>query len=188
MRKLFTISLLVPILVFITISIGTAEDWTCISYQTENGDFNTKFWKEKYFGGDDGDVGNVVMAVGQGFILQGLTLTIPPTAGPPYTTIYEGGTLILNSSGPWLPMLPWLPQRKLKATGIEATNISHVDGDPALDFQLIINSVELEGTDCSLTVIVDYNAADDPKYKKKEGVFQKGNSFHALVEICCPDP
>jgi hypothetical protein len=42
--------------------------------QTQNfsspGDFATKFWKEKYLGGNDGQLGNVLMAVGEGFDFQ----------------------------------------------------------------------------------------------------------------------
>jgi hypothetical protein len=39
-------------------------------YSTANGDFYTKFWKEMFKGGGPGQVGNTVMALGEGFIFN----------------------------------------------------------------------------------------------------------------------
>ncbi|MBC8420054.1 MAG: hypothetical protein H8E10_15820 [Desulfobacterales bacterium] len=63
------------------------------TWKSADGDFTTHFWKEKFFGGGHGDVGNVLMAVGQGFSLQNVMLTmapltqgvVPNTKYPPFT-------------------------------------------------------------------------------------------------------
>ena len=36
--------------------------------------FKTKFWKENFFGGGPGQPGNILMAVGKGFMLQNVVL------------------------------------------------------------------------------------------------------------------
>ena len=39
-------------------------------YSTENGDFYTKFWKELFKGGYPGQPGNVLQALGEGYIFN----------------------------------------------------------------------------------------------------------------------
>jgi hypothetical protein len=92
--------------------------------------FTTKFWKEKFFGGAAGQVGNVLMAIGKGFVFQNAVIKEPPV-GPSfeplpwctelggaltYETTYEDGMLTLNPSGPW--------RQNFKAKDVKAINTS----------------------------------------------------------------
>jgi len=91
------------------------------TYSTENGDFYTKFWKELFKGGFPGQPGNVLMALGEGFIFnQAKLVTVMPSPDPAYTymTTYTGGMMTLNPSG------PWCDSGTLKAKNITAVNYS----------------------------------------------------------------
>jgi hypothetical protein len=157
-------------------------------YSTANEDFTTKFWKEKYFGGDDGSPGNVLMAVGEGFVFQNAVLEsvvvgmvpIPGQVGmqPGWVTTYTGGRLTLNPSGPW--------DDKIILRDVTATNMSSRDGNGYLFFTL-----SFSGTDPKSGATVDVTAtfyANDDNYEKKETkkgkpVFQRGYDFDAEIEI-----
>ena len=131
------------------------------------GNFTTKFWKEKFFGGGPGEPGNVLMAIGQGFTLQNVVLQEP---GPElctgencaftepdhpcliggwiynYKTIYKGGFLRLNK-GPQKGLNKgelkglWLRKGKLKdSTDLTVTNYSAHNPDGSLaHFCLVMN-------------------------------------------------
>jgi hypothetical protein len=154
-------------------------------------DFTTKFWKEKFFGGGPGEPGNVLMAIGQGFVFQNAVLKEPPVAGElpewcayvqgvvSYITTYEGGMLTLNSSG------PWLKKGNLKAKNVTATNTSCHDPDGnLLGFRL-----EMIGSFQKSTYSFDVQASfivEDDNYEVKTDdgmVFQVGHDFDAIITI-----
>lgn len=163
-----------------------------VIFTTENGDFVTHFWKEKYFGGGDGKPGNVLMAVGKGFIFQNAVLTkvetgtvpIPYTEGGSqsgYVTTYEGGQLVLNPRGPWKDIII--------LSDVTATNMSGRDGEGYLFFTLTFS-----GEDLKSGAFVDVTAwfyANDENYEKQvtrkgKPVFQRGYGFDAEIEITYP--
>jgi hypothetical protein len=91
------------------------------TYSTANGDFYTKFWKELFKGGFPGQPGNVIMALGEGYILnQAKLVTVEASNNAEYTymTTYAGGMMTLNPSG------PWCDSGTLKAKNITAVNYS----------------------------------------------------------------
>jgi hypothetical protein len=170
------------------------------SYSTDDGDFTTTFWKEKFFGGGPGQPGNVLMAVGQGFILQNVVLqSVEECAGEAdqwcglatgdpcysnqwdYKTTYEGGFLRLNSKG------PWLKKGKLKdATDLQATNYSYVDQDNNLHFCLTINDAFDRVQNVSYDIVATFDGTPDNyqmKYDEDGPVFQKGYYFNAVITI-----
>lgn len=158
-------------------------------------DFTTKFWMEKFFGGGPGKPGNVLMAIGEGFVFQNAVLEsvselkgemfpswcIPLGGSFAYETTYTGGMLTLNSSG------PWLKKGSLKATDVEeATNIScHDSLGNLLGFQLTMGgqfdkSIYTFGIEATFTVTPDnYQIKTDA-----EGVvFQRGYYFGATITL-----
>ena len=99
-------------------------------------DVTTKFWKEKFLGGGPGQPGNVLMAVGRGFMFQNAVLesVVPTGNADEYFTTYTGGRLTLNSKG------PWLEKGNLKAKGVTVQNISRFDNDTGyLEFTLTMS-------------------------------------------------
>jgi len=155
-------------------------------YSTANGDFTTKFWKEKFIGGGPGQPGNVLMAIGQGFVFQNAVLEkVEPLVNVDgnvigYATMYTGGRLTLNSRG------PWLDKKKYQITDILATNVSSRDDDGNLLFTLnFVGTDEKAGV--SLVVTVDFHA-DAENYEIKydeDGTpdFHRGFDFDAAIEI-----
>ena len=155
-------------------------------------DFATKFWKEKFFGGGPGQPGNVLMAIGQGFVFQNAVLQeVVPYDIPgwctdlegvvSYQTTYEGGMLTLNSSG------PWLKKGSLKAKNVTATNISCHDGSGnLLGFELTMEgpfnkSAYFFDITASFTVTPDnYEVKTD---SRNGVVFQEGYDFESTITI-----
>lgn len=158
-------------------------------------DFKTKFWKEKFFGGGPGVPGNVLMAIGKGFVFQNAVLQ---AVGPvqeaedlswctgldgavAYETTYTGGMLTLNSSG------PWLKKGNLKAKNVTAKNIScHDASENLLGFKLMMDgefqkSNYLFDIQASFVVEPDnYQVKTDPDGGM---VFQVGKDFDATITI-----
>ncbi|MBW1895727.1 MAG: hypothetical protein JRI47_01585, partial [Deltaproteobacteria bacterium] len=130
MKKIGLLSLVFVLVLSFGIS-ARAED-----YSTANGDFTTKFWKEKFIGGGPGAPGNILMAIGQGFVFQNAVLEKAESLFNAdnnvigYTTTYTGGRLTLNSQG------PWLDKKKYQATDIDAINVSSRDDEGNLFFTL----------------------------------------------------
>lgn len=162
--------------------------------------FTTKFFKEKFFGGGPGQPGNVLMAKGQGFMLQnvvlqeatlcsevgtdcGLVSTDPCYATDwTYKTVYEGGMLTLNSKG------PWLDKGMLKAKGlITATNYSRNDTEGnLLGFCMVITGEFKNGLNSFNAVALFEVTSDNYQFKQDEEgkpVFQRGNDFDAVITI-----
>lgn len=159
--------------------------------------FTTKFFKEKFFGGGPGMSGNVLMAIGKGFVLQNVVLQeAEPCTGDcgltaedlcyatdwEFMTTYKGGTLTLNSKG------PWLEKGMLKAKGFDATNYSRVDDEGNLHFCLVIKDGTFRNAPgYTFNAVAKFDATPD-NYQLKEDdegkpVFQRGYHFDALIEI-----
>lgn len=157
-------------------------------------DFATKFWKEKYFGGGDGKPGNVLMAVGEGFVFQNATLEsvtpltalptemIPACASsgsvPGYQTTYTGGRLTLNPSGPW--------EDDITVRDIAATNYSGQDSNGKRFFTLVFGGVSRD--DVEVDVVATWCETEDNyrrqvTKKKAKPVYQKGTGFEAEITI-----
>jgi hypothetical protein len=187
MRKKVSIGFVCLIVLLFGVTLYAAE-------YNSPGDFATKFWKEKYLGGNDGQLGNVLMAVGEGFDFQNAVLTGvvyspaliaapcgdggPPVATVYYITTYSGGRLTLNPSGPW--------RDNIIVRDISATNLSGLDSAGKRFFVLSFSGTSASG------VFVDVTAtwceANDINYERqvtKNGkpVFQQGTGFNATIEI-----
>ena len=151
-------------------------------------DFTTHFWKEKFFGGGHGQVGNVLMASGNSFSFNNVMLSERPnvifasfstgcgssTVGY-YLTPYLDGTLTLNSKG------PWLESGKLKMNIESATNRSGYDSSTGMRmFELEFEGFDLTG-DYYIEVRIWWCETAD-NYDEN-AVFQRGYGFNAEIII-----
>jgi hypothetical protein len=210
MKKLALMGLLLLVALFVSATVHAGPGVVPGIYCTEgypavcDDTFITKFFKEKFFGGGPGKEGNVLMAIGKGFVLQNVVLQGEPTSCGEvgtdcglastdpcyatdwqYKTTYEGGTLTLNSKG------PWLDKGMLKAKGFDATNYSRIDAeDGTLHFCLVINDGEFRNAPgYTFNAVAKFD--EDPdlgnyQFKQDEEgkpVFQRGYHFDALIEI-----
>ena len=202
MRRLalLVLILLVALLVSATVHAGPVAIPGIYCTDPDGGcddTFTTKFFKEKFFGGGPGEPGNVLMAKGQGFMLQNVVLRDEPApctgdCGLPtddpcyaadwtYKTVYEGGMLTLNSKG------PWLDKGMLKAKNFTATNYSRHDPEGnLLGFCMVITG-EFRNGPYSFNAWALFDVTEDNYQLKQdeEGkpVFQRGYHFDALIEI-----
>ena len=146
--------------------------------------FNTKYWKEMFKGGGPGQIGNTLKALGDGFIFkQAKLVQATPLAAPDtYETIYAGGVLILNSSGPWLNF------GKLKAVNVEATNTSTYDNATGkLDFVITFEG-EFMDTGVHFMAVASYHGQPEIKFNDEDRkVFQRGSDFDVKI-IIAPEP
>jgi hypothetical protein len=197
MKRMVLMSVVLVLGLFLaaTAQAGRADDPTG-SWSTPD-QFTTKFWKEKFFGGGPGEPGNVLMAIGKGFVFQNAVLQepgpVPADAVPDwcandlggvvaYVTTYEGGRLTLNPSGPW--------RQNFKAKGVKAINTScHDEYGKFLGFRL-----EMDGQFQKVkksTYSFDIQASFDVKpgnYAVKTDpddgmVYQIGYKFDATITI-----
>jgi hypothetical protein len=142
-------------------------------------DFNTKFWKEMFKGGGPGQPGNVLKAIGDGFVFKHARINqdgaIP--VGDTHVTTYVGGKLTLNSSG------PWLNKGQLRARDIEAINISTWDDSGGLHFELRFEGI-FEDTGIYFKVLAWYDGQPERKgWGNTSYEFQRGTDFHAKIII-----
>ena len=186
---------LISVVIMLGLSLGlTAQAGPVVnppgSWSTPD-EFTTKFWKEKFFGGGPGQPGNVLMAIGQGFVFQNAVLQVVVPYSMPdwcidlggaasYQTTYEGGMLTLNSSG------PWLEKGSLKAKNVTAINTSCHDGDGnLLGFELIMTG-PFEKSVYSFDIVASFTVAPDNYEVKTDSdgvVFQVGYDFDATITI-----
>ena len=139
-------------------------------------DFNTKFWKEMFKGGGPGQPGNVLKAIGDGFVFKHARLLEAKPVGDTYETTYVGGKLTLNSSG------PWLNKGQLRARKIRAVNISTWD-EFGLHFELRFEGM-FEDTGIYFKVLVLYDGQPEMKgWGNTSYEFQRGSDFHAKIII-----
>lgn len=197
MKRLMLISVIIMLGLVVTAQAGPVvnsgiifctEEHYGIASCNEQVFFTTKFWKEKFFGGGPGQTGNVLMAIGQGFVLQNLVLKEAVGPDEPwceggafaYVTTYEGGMLTLNSSG------PWLKKGSLKSTNVTATNYSCHDGaGNLLEFWLDMEG-EFEKSDYSFVGGAHFIVSPDNYAVKVDAdgaVFQVGYDFDAGIRI-----
>ncbi len=153
------------------------------TYNSADGDFATKFWKEKFIGGGPGQPGNVLMAIGQGFVFQNGVLEsveVYNSDGWDYKTTYTGGRLTLNSQG------PWLKRGMLKASNLTANNFSTVDGEGNLHFQLLMTG-SFDNAPYSFDILVTYEGTPETyqiKYDEYGNFeFQMGTNYNVEITI-----
>ncbi len=156
------------------------------TYSLDAGDFEAKFWKEMFKGGGPGQPGNTLMAVGQGFIFKHAVLDsvgASSESGYEWATTYVGGTLILNSSG------PWLNKNKLKDTGIMALNNSIYDETTGiLKFHLMFEG-KFDDTGYFYRVDAWYEGEPRMSVENKDGYgFQRGSEFKDIIVQIAEDP
>jgi hypothetical protein len=121
-------------------------------YSSADGDFYVKFWKEIFKGGYPGQPGNVLQALGEGYIFNKARLVSvvgSDLGGYTFKSTYTGGEMTLNPSG------PWCDSGTLKARNIKAVNYS--SQNPVL------------------TGILKF-------YLKAEGNFDSAPGYHFVVE------
>lgn len=211
-KMLVVILVLVGLLLGGTVQAGPGVNLG--TYSTYEGHFNTKFWQEKFFGGypPAGQPGNVIMAVGQGFVLQNAVLAegdkpvwaaiegnfvcygggcpelpesliIPPNTAYVVETIYENGRLTLNSS-----LKKWLTKGSLQHKDVTATNWSFHDTNwNLLGFIMKMNG-EFDNSPNTYDITATFTIApDESNYKifvDEDGItVQKGYGFDAIIEI-----
>jgi hypothetical protein len=188
MKRMIVFSL-VFLMVF-TIGLSAKVKVIPGTYSTANGDFYTKFWKEMFKGGFPGKPGNVLMALGEGYIFnQAKLVTVEPGAwgGLPndlnvyaYKSTYTGGMMTLNPSG------PWCDSGTLKAKNVTAINYSNQD--PVLTgilyFHLTIMG-DFSNAPYSFVIDALYSGQPEVKYDETTGlpVFQRGMDYDVTITI-----
>jgi hypothetical protein len=143
-----------------------------------------KFWKEKFVGGRPGAVGNVLMAVGDGFVFQNAILA--NVQGPwrandldclgckiKYITTYSNGQLTINPNGPC---------GKFKGIIPAATNISLHDQDGNL-MKFVLSIPEKGVTATWINYGNNYKMHTD---EYGAYVYQMGSEFDSIILTCEP--
>jgi hypothetical protein len=158
-------------------------------------DINVKFWKEKFVGANGpGHLGNILMAVGEGWVFQNARLTeVGLSEGDNgvceskcsdyrYYSIYEGGQLTLTKKGDW--------DENYKDSSITACNCSTFNNETQfLTYELTFAGDFKDGT--PYTVTVNYSGypriqVDD---ETEDPIYQKGDGDIFIGEIIFdPDP
>jgi len=163
-------------------------------YSTAEGHFYTKFWKEMFKGGFPGQPGNVLMALGEGYIFnQAKLVTVEPGAwgGLPndlnvyaYKSTYTGGMMTLNPSG------PWCDSGTLKAKNVTAVNYSSQDPvlTGILKFHLTIEGDFDNAPGYHYVVEATYDGQPEVKYDELTGqpCFQRGMDYEVTINITGP--
>jgi len=160
------------------------------TYSTENGDFYTKFWKEMFKGGGPGQPGNVLMALGEGYIFNQAKLVtavygtyVLPDDPNIYTymSTYTGGMMTLNPSG------PWCDSGTLKAKNITAVNYSSQDPvlTGILTFYLKFEGDFDNAPGYHFVVEARYVGQPEVKYDELTGqpCFQRGMDYDVTITI-----
>jgi hypothetical protein len=151
------------------------------TYSTGTADFYTKFWKEMFKGGGPGQVGNTLMALGEGFIFNQAKLQLVEASDNPayaYKTTYVGGKLTLNSS------VDWLSSGILRATKITATNYSIQDPVTGELSFLITMAGDFDNAPYTFAIEASYQGQPEVKYDDMgRPVFQRGTDFEVTIKI-----
>ncbi len=167
---------------FVFIAIMLAFIFSASAYAADNA--TAKFWKEKFLAGRPGAVGNVLMAVGDGFVFQNAVLT--NVQGPwvandldclgckiKYITTYSNGLLTINPNGQC---------GKFKGIIPAATNISLHDQDGNL--MKFVLSIPEKGV-----IATWINYGNNYKMQTDEYgafVYQMGSEFDSINLTCEP--
>lgn len=154
------------------------------TYSTANGDFATKFWKELFKGGYPGQPGNVLMALGEGYVFnQAKLVTVVPSPDPAFTymTTYAGGMMTLNPTG------PWCDSGTLKAKNITAVNYSSQSPvlTGILKFYLRFEGDFYNAPGYHFVVEATYEGQPEVKYDELTGQpsFQRGMDYEVTITI-----
>lgn len=152
------------------------------TYYIDQDNHPAKFWKEKFVGKNGpGQVGNILMAVGEGWVFQNARLVnvidcstddCPEEfSGYDYCTTYEGGQLTLTEKGEW--------DEDLEASNMTATNYSTFDGTE-LKFLLTFSGYFNDGTFFE----VEVNYIGEPRVQKPNNpVYQMGEGVDLVGTI-----
>jgi len=154
------------------------------TYSTENGDFYTKFWKEMFKGGGPGQPGNVLMALGEGYIFNQaklVTVEASDIAGYTYKSTYTSGMMTLNPSG------PWCDSGTLKAKNITAVKYSSQNPvlTGILKFYLKFEGNFDNAPGYHFVVEAWYEGQPEVKYDELTGqpCFQRGMDYEVTITI-----
>ena len=180
LRKFFILTVFSAL--FVVCSLANAEE---ILYPISIDSNPAKFWKEKFIGTNGpGETGNILMAVGKGWVFQNARLTEvtpvtcdggpmnPCTGDWQYISTYKGGRLTIKKDGK--------RGKNLKASNIVATNYSKTDGT-TLKFNLSLLGTFNDGS--TFIVAVEYTGepliqvddiTGDQVYQRGEGNDMKG--------------
>jgi hypothetical protein len=142
----------------------------------------TKMWTEMFKGGSAGAPGNVLTAIGKGFIFRKAVLDVViPLGGDTYQTTYIGGELVINSTRDDTDIFV---NNKLKDTDITATNISTYDSTTGqLDFSLTFSG-DFDNAPYHYEVEVNYSGIPEMVLDGKGNVvFQRGSEFSYAIVI-----
>jgi hypothetical protein len=186
MKKVIVLSLV--FLVFFSIGLSAKVKVVPGVYSTENGDFYTKFWKESFKGGGPGQPGNVLMALGEGYIFnQAKLVTVEygtyAEGDDTYTykSTYTGGMMTLIPSG------PWCDSGTLKARNITAVNYSFQDPvlTGILKFHLTFEGDFINAPGYHFVVDARYEGQPEVKYDATTGLpcFQRGMDYDVTITI-----
>jgi hypothetical protein len=153
-------------------------------YSTKDGHFYTKFWKELFKGGGPGQPGNVIMALGEGYIFnQAKLVNVEASNNVDYTymTTYAGGMMTLNPSG------PWCDSGTLKAKNITAVNYSSQNPvlTGILKFYLKFEGNFDNAPGYHFVVEAWYEGQPEVKYDELTGQpsFQRGTDYEVTITI-----
>lgn len=182
MKRMIVFSL-VFLMVF-TIGLSAKVKVIPGTYSTENGDFYTKFWKELFKGGFPGQPGNVLMALGEGYIFNQAKLVNVEGSdleGYTYKSTYTGGMMTLNPSG------PWCDSGTLKAKNIKAVNYSSQNPvlTGILQFYLKFEGDFDNAPGYHFVVEAWYEGQPEVKYDEQTGqpCFQRGMDYEVTITI-----
>jgi hypothetical protein len=82
--------------------VVTTGDWVYTPSGADSG-FVPKLWKETLVNGQEGHIGNILTAEGQGFSFDNASLLTMNSMSPTtFVTTYAHGSLKLDASGPWM--------------------------------------------------------------------------------------
>jgi hypothetical protein len=190
MKRVIVLSLV--FLVFFSIGLSAKVKVIPGVYSTEGGDFYTKFWKESFKGGGPGQPGNVLMALGEGYIfnqaklvtVEGGGFTVVGTDDPftyAFKSTYTGGMMTLIPSG------PWCDSGTLKAKNITAVNYSFQEPvlTGILKFHLTFEGDFVNAPGYHFVVDARYEGQPEVKYDATTGLpcFQRGMDYDVTITI-----
>jgi len=181
---------LLVVLVIFTIGLSAKVKVVPGTYSTEAGDFYTKFWKESFKGGGPGQVGNVLMALGEGYIFNQAKLVSVEGGGftvgtdlftYAYKSTYTGGMMTLIPSG------PWCDSGTLKAKNVTAINYSYqpIPLTGVLKFHLTIEGDFFNAPGYHFVIDAMYEGQPEVKYDEITGLpcFQRGMDYDVTISI-----
>lgn len=171
-------------LLALTVGLSAKVRVTPGVYSTAAGDFYVKYWREMFKGGFPGQPGNVLQALGEGYIFNKARLVgVVGSDNPSYASksTYEGGEMTLNPSG------PWCDAGTLKARGITVVNYSSQSPvlTGVLSFYLKAEGVFENAPGYGFVIEAWYTGQPEVKFGEESGrpIFQRGTDYEARITI-----